>query len=74
MDFSKTRQITFLLIFFCWSIVTYTKVCAQHFATTRTDEGVEIFENGKKVLFYQQQPKSLNGEYERGGYLHPYTI
>ena len=52
-------------------MATFTKVCAQHFTTIKTDEGVEISENGKKVLFYQQQPKSLNGKYERAGYVHP---
>lgn len=43
----------------------------QHFTTIRSDEGIEILENGKKVLFYQQRPKSLNGKYERAGYVHP---
>jgi len=44
---------------------------AQHFATTKTHEGIEISENGKKVLFYQQLPKSLDGKYARGGYVYP---
>jgi len=71
MDFSKTQRTKFLFLFFCCSMATFTKVCAQHFTTIKTDEGVEISENGKKVLFYQQQPKSLNGKYERAGYVHP---
>jgi hypothetical protein len=62
---------TFLFIFFCCSLLAHAKLCAQHFTTARTDEGVEISENGKKVLFYQEQPKSLNGKYERAGYVHP---
>ena len=46
-------------------------VCGQRFSTVKTHEGVEILENGKKVLFYQVQPKSLDGKYERAGYVHP---
>ena len=44
---------------------------AQRFTTTKTHEGIEISENGKRILFYQQVPKSLNGKYARGGYVHP---
>ena len=43
----------------------------QNFKTRQSIEGIEILERGKKVLFYQQQPKSLNGKYERAGYVHP---
>ena len=44
---------------------------AQHFTTKKTHEGIEISANGKKILFYQQLPKSLDGKYARGGYVHP---
>lgn len=44
---------------------------AQHFSTKKTADGIEILENGKKVLFYQVQPKSVDGKYERAGYVHP---
>ena len=47
------------------------QVHAQNLKTIRSDEGIEISENGKKVLFYQQRPKSLGGKYERAGYVHP---
>jgi hypothetical protein len=47
------------------------QVHAQNLKTIRSDEGIEILENGKKVLFYQQRPKSLGGKYERAGYIHP---
>jgi len=41
----------------------------------RTEQGVEVSDNGKKVLFYQQQPKTLGGQYTRAGYAHPlYTL
>ncbi|HEY6976488.1 MAG TPA: DUF6807 family protein, partial [Chitinophagaceae bacterium] len=65
------RRIKFLFIFFCCLIAIQIKVCGQHFTTTKTGEGVEISENGKKVLFYQERPKSLNGKYERAGYVNP---
>ena len=34
--------------------------------TVRSNDGVEILENGKKVLFYQVRPKSV-----RAGFIHP---
>jgi len=43
----------------------------QHFTTKKTDEGIEILENGKKILFYQVSPKSVDGKYVRAGYVHP---
>jgi len=46
-------------------------VYSQNFKTSQSIEGIEISEQGKKVLFYQQRPKSLDGKYERGGYVHP---
>ena len=60
-----------LFIFFCCAILTSAQVYSQNFTSTKTDEGIEILENGKKVLFYQNKPKSLNGKYERAGYVHP---
>lgn len=59
-----------LLLFFglaCLNLV----LLAQHFTTNKNTEGIEISENGKKVFFYQQRPKSVNGKYERAGYIHP---
>ncbi|MBK8088847.1 MAG: PmoA family protein [Chitinophagaceae bacterium] len=64
-------MIRLLLIFFCCFVFAYTNISAQGFVTIKTPEGVEISENGKKVLFFQQKPKSLNGEYNRAGYIHP---
>jgi len=64
----KLIQIKFL--FYCSTLLS-AQVYGQLFTTVKTHEGVEIRENGKKVLFYQQQPKSLNGKYERAGYVHP---
>jgi hypothetical protein len=71
MNSSKIYRTKFLLLFFCCSIVANTKLCAQHFTTIKTDQGIEISESGKKVLFYQEQPKSVDGKYKRAGYVHP---
>lgn len=35
------------------------------------DQGVELFENGKPVFFYQGKPKSSDGKYIANNYLHP---
>jgi hypothetical protein len=64
------KLIKIKLLVYCTALLV-TQVCGQGFTTEKTHEGVEILENGKKVLFYQQQPKSLDGKYERAGYVHP---
>jgi len=40
----------------CVTLLT-TIVYGQHFTTLKSDEGIEILENHKKVLFYQVRPK-----------------
>ena len=35
------------------------------------EEGVLLTEGDDKVLFYQRTPKSLDGKWERAGYVHP---
>jgi Methane oxygenase PmoA len=67
----KSIPARFLFILFVCSPFMEMQAFAQHFATTKTHEGIEISENGKKVLFYQQLPKSLDGKYARGGYVYP---
>jgi len=37
----------------------------------KSDEGYSFSENGRKILFYQLKPKSLNGTYTRCHYVHP---
>ncbi len=44
---------------------------AQHFTSLKNKEGIEISENGRRVLFYQAKQKSVDGKYERAGYVHP---
>jgi hypothetical protein len=63
-------QVRFLFIFSCYFVIS-TEVYSQHFATIKSIEGIEIRENGKKVLFYQVKPKSVDGQYERAGFVHP---
>jgi hypothetical protein len=58
-------------LLFCCIALPFTQVHGQGFTTKESEEGVEISENGKRVLFYQQRPKSLDGKYERAGYVHP---
>jgi len=59
------------VFFFCYFILITTIVNGQHFTTIKSDEGIEILENHKKVLFYQVRPKSVDGKYERAGFIHP---
>lgn len=62
--------VKYLFVYFCLFIIN-SEAYSQHFTTKRSVEGIEILENGKKVLFYQVQPKSIGGQYERAGYVHP---
>lgn len=68
MHYYKLIQVRFI---FCCMIYLSMPGYGQRFTTKQSDEGIEISENGKKVLFYQRRPKSLNGKYERAGYVHP---
>lgn len=41
------------------------------FSFEKSDQGVELFEDGMAVFFYQKEPKSLSGEYICNNYIHP---
>ena len=71
MHYYKSIQVRFLFVLFCYFILIPPEIYAQHFTTIKSGEGIEILENGKKVLFYQVGPKSVDGKYERAGYVHP---
>lgn len=43
----------------------------SNFTYNNTDQGVELLENGDPVFFYQEKPKSLDGNYICNNYLHP---
>ncbi|MEP7256902.1 MAG: DUF6807 family protein [Flavitalea sp.] len=59
------RNLTLLCC--CLSSFSY----GQSLQAVRSPQGVEITESGKKVLFYQQQPKSQAGKFTRASYVHP---
>lgn len=61
----KTLKYTLILAFL------YNHVLSQPFSIGRTNDGAWIIDNGKKVLFYQAQTKSLDGKYPRANYVHP---
>ena len=47
----------------------------QTLSTVSANGGVWVLEEGRHVLFYQFQPKTVDGQYERAGYVHPlYTL
>ena len=71
MHYYKAIHLRFLFVFFCNFLLIPVTICAQHFTTIKSAEGIEILENGKKVLFYQVRPKSVDGKYERAGFVHP---
>ena len=41
------------------------------FSYKESQQGVELYENGKTVFFYQKEPKTLGGEYICNNYIHP---
>ena len=42
------------------------------FDVSTSAEGLDISENGEKVLHYQLAPKSQDGKYTRSNYIHPF--
>lgn len=72
-----------LLIFVSYivAIITIVSSCSSHenrkspFSFNKTDQGIELRENGNPVFFYQRKPKSLTSQYLYTNYLHPlYSI
>jgi len=41
------------------------------FKFKKNKQGIELFENGRPVFFYQKEPKTLTGEFFCNNYLHP---
>jgi len=51
---------------------TTTPDSKSSFSIQENSEGLELYENGKPVLFYQKALKSLDsGKYARNNYIHP---
>lgn len=67
----NSKSIPIFFIFICCILFVSLQGHGQNFTVIKSKEGIEILEKGKKVLFYQQQPKSVDGKYERAGYIHP---
>lgn len=53
------------------AIADTEEVTSAGLRVTQTAEGYAIRDEGKPVLFYQTKPKSLEGKFERAGYVHP---
>jgi hypothetical protein len=63
------NRITALVIILVF--ISSCSVQRSEFEFRKTDQGIELNENGKPVFFYQQVPKSLTGEYVCSNYIHP---
>src|SRR5688572_6013094 len=61
------RKLIAIVVMLC----VINKNSAQGFSYKKSVEGIEISESNKPVLFLQTKPKSVNGKYERSGYVHP---
>ncbi len=64
--FTKMKEALILL-----GLITIGFFADAQFRVDETEEGVMITERGKKVLFYQINPKNADGKYERCNYIHP---
>ena len=59
------KSLTIIFLVFVW-YNGHAQVTMQ-----KADGGLLFIENNQKILFYQTEPKNLNGEYERCNYIHP---
>lgn len=60
-----------LVILFCCLSVASCVNREDRLAVNESGPGIEITDQNRKVLFFQAHPKSINGQYERAGYIHP---
>jgi hypothetical protein len=65
-----SRSVLFFLIVIIASCGPFTDKRSP-FGFEESEQGVELFENGKAVFFYQKEPKILGGEYVCNNYIHP---
>lgn len=52
-------------------ILSFFNPLNAQFSYKKTADGIEISEKNKAVLFFQTKAKSVEGKYERSGYVHP---
>jgi len=64
-------RISFLFLFLSLAATAQAILAVPPMSSEQTAEGILISENGKPVLFYQKNPKSKDGQYERSNYIHP---
>lgn len=61
-----------LLLFFAIVVASCSpKGQCQNFIFKETSQGVEVMEDGHAILFYQREPKSLDGRFICNNYIHP---
>lgn len=60
------HQISLTLI-----LVLFSSLLNAQVTMKKDDGGILFIEDGKKILFYQSEPKSIDGKYERSNYIHP---
>ena len=58
-------------ILFCRITASAEDSSSRGVQVTKHAEGFEFSDGGKPILFYQAKPKSLDGKFERSGYVHP---
>jgi hypothetical protein len=56
---------------FAFLLLVVQGAFGQQLSVKQTVEGVDVSDGGTKVLFYQKATKSLDGQYQRAGYVHP---
>lgn len=56
----------YLLIFVVFPLISVSQIDINP-----DDEGILITEKGKEVLYYQTEPRSIEGKYLRSNYFHP---
>ncbi len=72
MKFYRLLFPLFLLLICASGFYSDTK---SSFSFKETEQGIELFENGQAVFFYQRKPKSSDDKYICNNYLHPlYSI
>lgn len=71
MKFCYTVYFFLLSAAFFASCVMQNRGDDSPFSVNQSTQGLELLENGRPVFFYQQNPKSLTGEFVCNNYIHP---
>ena len=71
----KIHQPAILLSLALLCAFTFISERKTPFSFKESEQGIELFEKGKPVFYYQRKPKSLTGKYVCNNYIHPlYTM